>query len=124
MKPRKNPPFNPERFEDEVHAALLRSGNLVPTTVEGVRQAELEQRKSKITLPAALQNSPSVFERSKRMLRAVKQPSLAPSGSTEVEEGLARAAREGREITSDVEERMRRDREMAERAYEEHVERK
>jgi hypothetical protein len=121
MKSRNHDPAVPDRFEDEVHAALAEGGYIPPTTIDQVRRVEEEQKGLPQDLPPSLQNAAAVLERSRRNLRAVAHHQARSSDNSEVEQNLARAAREGKELSPEVEERMRLDRENAERAFQSHA---
>jgi hypothetical protein len=109
-KPHKQPE---EALERDVHTAAERMGWALPQDDEAVHQAE--QDMGDVALPEALRDPQAVLER----------PDAAPRPATllfrqqsDIDAGLARAAREAGHLTPEIEQRMRRDREEAERETE------
>jgi hypothetical protein len=115
IKPKKSALGSDEEFEKLVHDVVRKCGSFRPETVDDILKAEAEEA-----------------ERSEEPRRPARNPydllGRGPKGSynlrplsgdaDDVEQGmaaLARAARAGGEIPADVEERMRQDREEAER---------
>jgi|SRR5882672_3260717 len=102
-----------EELEQQVYEAFLTRGWIIPQTEGDVSRAEavmaVEDREE---LPPELCDPYKVLTRYQgtRGRVAVLQPD-----DHETSELLARAARAGKEIPAEVDERMRRDREMAER---------
>ncbi|KPK85459.1 MAG: hypothetical protein AMJ81_03545 [Phycisphaerae bacterium SM23_33] len=99
-----------------MHQALKSMGWAVPEAEDEVRRAEAELAQSPAALPESLADAAAVFEAragGPDEARVVSFPAEAAS-----EDHLARAAREGGPIPSEIEERMRRDREAAERELE------
>lgn len=96
---------------DLVQRALRKKWLCLPVTEEDVAVAEQELAKHPVTLPASLAEPPDFLSPPRpvkpRFASYVREP-------TELEDEMARAAREGREITPDLEEKMRRDRLEAE----------
>lgn len=100
-------------FEARVHEYLKRAHRLIPTTPEQVEAMEQWIAKQDIQVPGELVNrhgcSLTPAQPTTRILQF-------PVQTTEIEQGLARAAREGgKPISREVEERMKRDREQKER---------
>lgn len=85
---------------------------LLPDTEEEIAAAEVEVAGLEFELPQRLRD-PMVFIGAEGSFGLGIGQSAA-AGDQSTEEGLARAAREGGHITAEVEERMRRDREVAE----------
>ncbi len=96
---------------DAVYAALRRTGAVVPTNEETVAAAELWVAIDGPPLPAELLDVPRVL--------ATRHPDSWPTGlirpwdSSSMDATLARAAREGGTLSPEIEEVMRRDREIA-----------
>jgi len=91
-------------------AETARSKNLLlPETEEEIAAAETEVAGLSIDLPPRLRNPLAFLDADGSFRLGVVQ--AAPGGDDTTVEGLARAAREGGTITSEIEERMRRDRE-------------
>ena len=93
----------------EVAAAMKAAGQLPPTTAREVAALEEALAGREIPLPAVLRNPGEVFARS-----AMRGPVVVPFPSAP-RVSAARAARQGRAIDPEVELRMRRDRQAAER---------
>lgn len=106
----------PEPGEDEVerlvYDAMRSSGWLPPETEEDVARAEEELAREPVPLPEDLKDPSAVIQ---RLTRCEPRSPLGLPSSAETEGNLARAAREGGEIPEEAEERMRADREAAER---------
>ena len=100
-----------DRLEAELHAAMRRTGFLVPVTEREV--AAVEKEVSATPLPPALKNPRRVFEKASTP-RAVTPKVVRFSPAAGVDAALARAAREGGKLTPEVERAMRRDRATAE----------
>jgi hypothetical protein len=82
-----------------------------PETVEEVAKAEADIADAKTDRPTSFQNP---LELLKQELRLNYVNCVSPKEDDEVTDGLARAARAGGVISPEVEERMRRDRDIAE----------
>ncbi len=103
-----------EVIEANVHQAIRSLGWAVPECEQDVRRAEAELSASATPLPESLGDAAAVFEG--KTDGGVANVSLAEFGTdAQVEENLARAARQGGKIPPEIEQRMRRDREDAER---------
>jgi hypothetical protein len=111
-KPQAN--TNPEdhQLERTVHDAMLLRGWLIPTSEEQVLRAESELADHSVELPKELEDPACVLD---AIADCVQEPRLRLPVNREAAENLARAAREGGEIPPEIEERMRVDREKAER---------
>ncbi len=106
-------------IEREIAKAMQSLGWIVPQSEDDVlrAEAELAEYGGSAGLPEALIDPKAVFDHT---------PGHAPSGpelfqfpvDQEIEENLARAAREGGPIPPEIEEILRRDREAAERKLE------
>ena len=104
-----------ERLDDLVHEAMLRMGWAFPSSPEDVARAEAEIAECEEPLPPGLSDPYALFDAAKRpRLRGPCAPA-----NDDVVEYLARAAREGKAITVEVEAAMRADRERAERETDE-----
>ena len=102
-----------EKLDSEILEAMCLEGWLIPQTVEAVLQAERELAEAPITLPAELCDPSKILKRPASPLRLVR--SGVSSSDNSMVENLARAARNGAPLPPEVEERMRKDREKAER---------
>jgi len=112
MSRRRNHPTAQRNLEDAVHAALKDHGWVLPTTPEEVADAE---RHLWEIAPSPGEAEPPTFEEVARPGGKPPRPFLADVGDClGIEETLARAAREGGEISPEIEEAMRRDRGAAE----------
>jgi hypothetical protein len=99
---------------DGINEAMTSLGWTVPQCEDDVRRAEERLDEAPAPLPASLEDPNVVFNRPDDQTRAEPDVVLFPSDPL-IEENLARAAREGGPIPPEIEERMRRDREAAER---------
>jgi hypothetical protein len=99
-------------LEREVFRAMRSEGWLIPTTVEEVLEAQKSLAEAGIDINSLAEKPHD------RPVASGKVISICPANGiasgNEIRENLARAAREGGEISSEVEERMRRDRDAAE----------
>lgn len=96
---------------DALHKALILSGDVVPTSVEDVLFLE-RAAQPLIPLPDHLRDPGQVIARAQAMDAFPKKPGQTkPTLITE----LARAAREGGEISAEIEARMKAAREQADR---------
>jgi hypothetical protein len=91
--------------------ALRLTGEFPPSSLEEIAQLEAELTAHPIPLPEALKDTDAIYQRASQPPRAVVVPFTA---SDAAKEQLARAAREGREVSETAAERMKRDREAAE----------
>ena len=105
-------------LEAQVHQSLTDMGWAAPESESDVRRAEAELSDSPATLPPALTDPASIFDTEAARGFAVSE-TIKFSPSAGVSQNLARAAREGGQISPEIEERMRRDRKAAEDACEE-----
>lgn len=108
-----------DRLDGIIRAALEEIGAALPTSAEGVSLLEKHLRENQVSLPEHLQDANLILERIKA--KYTSEPShtvicFKSPYQDAVQEDLARAARKGGAISGDVEEKMRRDREKAERA--------
>jgi hypothetical protein len=94
-----------------IRQALEQDGTFIPTTSTAVARAEAEQENLPIELPASLRTFDDALKLSAEKRVVQCSPLQIPSGT---EENLARAAREGGQVSADVEAKMRRDRAAAE----------
>jgi hypothetical protein len=106
-----------EDIAPDVHQAAKSLGWVVPQSEEDVLQAERELSKQPAALPEELQDPKEVFERG-AACGAAESKSLEFPPDPDIDATLNRAAREGGRITPEIEERMRQDREAAERNLE------
>jgi hypothetical protein len=111
QRPHKHEDEEQIQFEQDLCRALRLGGLLLPETEEEVRAAEAENLSE--ALPLELRDPHTVLKRVRG--RRHKVVSIGETASHEIEENLARAAREGGKIPPDVERVMQRDREAAER---------
>ena len=99
-------------FESTLLRAVRSARWLLPDTEEAVEEEERLFGKDFPELPESLRDPLSALQRPRHRR---KPPASKPAQSVEVEESLARAAREGSSepISPEIEARMRRDRERA-----------
>ena len=105
-----------EDFDRLIHMTLRMRGLLMPISIEDVAQAEAEIESNDIQLPESLRDPLSFLNSSRQKENVLRFP-RPEEGSVEQEvtESLARAAREGGDIPAEIQERMRKDRQDAER---------
>jgi len=99
------------QFEQDLYRALRLEGLLLPETEGEVRAAEADDLCE--APPLALRDPRTVLKRVRS--KPHQTSSAGPAASPEIEDNLARAAREGGKIPPEVEREMQRDREAAER---------
>jgi len=105
-----------EGLEQQVYEAFLARGWIIPQTEGDVSMTEAKiEAEDNVELPNQLRDPDTVLRRG--LGARSKVLALAPVFE-ETRDLLARAAREGRDISPDIEERMRHDREMADRKAE------
>jgi len=105
-----------EELERQVYEAFLARGWIIPQTEGDVSRTEAEMAtEDNQELPLAMRDPYTLLRRA--FDTRPKVLALTPV-LQETPELLARAAREGKDIPPDIEERMRHDREMAERKAE------
>lgn len=112
MKKRRSQPagLSPE----ELRRVLIIKGELIPETEDEVRLFEESVDIDHVTLPDGLSDPFAVLARDDADQEAKLIPFPKVSPNKDVGEQLARAARDGKPIPPEVEERMRQDREAAE----------
>lgn len=98
-------------IEDSVYRVLRSQGLLAPETVDEVFAAEREIAGEQVTLPEGLRDCDRVFQQ-KRPLSSSRP--LFATASPETRENLACAARGSCEVSPEVEQRMRDDRQREE----------
>jgi len=101
-------------LEEQLNAVMRTLGLQIPTTDVEVRQAEIELAASSAELPAALRD-PSFLYRKLDCDTASDSIEADFSANDQTVSNLARAAREGGNISETVETAMRRDRQQSER---------
>jgi hypothetical protein len=116
-KPERNNPTleGPDgELDRKIYDAMRLKGWVIPQTVEDVlrAEAELDGDDGCDDLPAELMDPYAILHR--ESARPIKVRPLHSAGDREAEKYLARAARDGREIPPEIEERMKRDRATAE----------
>ena len=116
---KRSAPTRVKNLEESIYEAMRRNGQVVPQAVEDVLRAEAEGAGTGECgdLPAELQDPYTVLRRSSEKKILEFQPNeRGVDAETQKEVArAARAARAGKEIPAEVEERMRRDREAADR---------
>lgn len=111
--PLRTPPGHSDDFEARLYEYLKRSGRLIPTTSEEVEVAEKWIAQQDIQVPEELLGLSGCALRPRKPTARILP---FPAPATDIEQGLARAAREGnKQISPEVEARMKRDREQKER---------
>ena len=112
MKPsNQNPANDGDTVQPELASLLRLAGLGIPKTEAEVAATEEWLTETPVKLPASLDDPEAVFRpRADNVLRfpSEDKPTTATAH-------LARAARDGKEIPPDIEQRMREDREKAER---------
>ena len=111
---RRKPASGGEALDSEVHEALRSLGWVAPECEDDVRRAETELSASAAPLPESLIDAATVFA-PKAACGFAKVLSPCFPSDPQTEDNLARAARQGGEIPPEIEEKMRRDRQDAER---------
>lgn len=113
---KKSVPTGVKNLEESIYEAMRRNGLVVPQTVEDVLRAEAEGagRGECGDLPAELQDPYSVLHHSHER-RTLEFRPIDRSEDSETEHEMARAARAGKEISAEIEERMKQDREAADK---------
>jgi hypothetical protein len=101
------------QLEELVFKALSARGEVLPQTVSEVARAEEHLEQNPPEIPESLKDTRQLLERikarkSERACKVVPFPGNMPS--TQVEEELAWAARNGTKITPEIQERMRQNR--------------
>ncbi len=109
--------MNIQNLESDVYYAGACLGWIVPRDDEEVSQAEAELAKNPVRLPVELASPGAIADGGARPA-AASTPSLQYPEAPDIQQNLARAAREGGIISPEVEEMMRRDRQAAESAAE------
>ncbi|MBN1554993.1 MAG: hypothetical protein JXA11_09620 [Phycisphaerae bacterium] len=100
-------------LEEEVFQTLHALGWLAPECEKDVQRAEAEFTDATMDLPEILRDSATVFEDKKN--ETVDVIPFTLGSDAQVDEHLAQAARNGKPIPPEIEKRMRRDRQEAER---------
>ena len=103
------------KLESDVYHAIKAVGWVVPENEHDVARAETALSATPADLPEALQHPREVFNRQADHDVTIVKP-LTGSPTPDVETNLARAARQGGPIPSEIEQRMHRDRQAAEDA--------
>lgn len=103
---------NLQHIEDLLYLYLKNAGSIIPTTTDDVAIFENMLEEESIYLSDEQLEHDAVLAHGALVLS--RQSLLKRSSNTEIEMELARAAREGRKITEDIEQRMRNDRNHAE----------
>jgi hypothetical protein len=94
-----------------VHDALELNGSLIPVSPDAVARAETVLENERPQIPSSL----ATFEQALDRAKQYRHVNCAPLKLTaNMEENLARAAREGKDIAADIEAKMRADRAAAE----------
>ena len=104
------------RVVQDVHATLMNMGWLIPESEGEVRQAEAALADGPTVIPEELVDAEAVWKRSSEASH--RGLSLGFPADPAAEQHIARAAREGGRIPPEIEDRMRRDREEAEKSFE------
>ena len=111
---KKPPPRKPELSDDDVdrlvYEALCREGKFVPQSPDEVAAAEAAIDETKVELPALLRDPLAILKR-KGPTRSVLRP--PPPVDVSAVENMSCAARNGGEISSEVEKVMDEDEEAA-----------
>ena len=102
-------------LDEMVFQALSERGEVIPQTVEEVARAEMYLEQHPPSVPESLQDPRRLLEsiKARKCQRESKVVQFPDSPATKVEEELAWAARNGMEITPEIQERMRQNRTKA-----------
>ena len=104
-----------EALDRAMYLAARSLGWFIEKTEAEVRSSEAAFDEELVVFPDSLNDPLAGIDRPRQRRGRVRPPSMVPD--EELQEGFARAAREGRSgISADVEERMTTDRERAEAA--------
>lgn len=98
---------------DELRAVFLKEGLIFPTSIEEAKWVDQYENSDGITLPHRLQNIEVALKAGLQRYKKGDQVRLHQSPPTDARTHLAQAAREGGEISKEIEERMRASREEA-----------
>lgn len=110
----KQPNDDSTTTHDQVRRAMIEKGWLIPVTPEEVLIAESALLGEETSPPPSLDDAFAVLNGPSRQPTLPDPPISLPLDKS-IAENLARAAREGKEISADIEAKMRADREAAER---------
>ena len=118
MTDERNTPRSPhhkdaDTMSRDLASALRSRGFAMPRTEAEVAAAEAWLASQDVKLPGSLKDPSAVLNRRKGRILPLRP--ITQSRAEEVQESLARAARDGGVISPEVEQRMREDRERAER---------
>jgi hypothetical protein len=101
-------------FDKEVYEILQAAGLTFPETPADVEQAEKEQTENPVELPEHLADAAKVLDMMHLKSSDANPKVVLPfSQSNDSRNNLARAAREGSDISTDLAQRMRQDRNKA-----------
>lgn len=116
IKPKKSALDSDEEFERLVHDVVRSCGSFRPETVDGVLKAEAQEAdRSEEPRRRPARNPYDLLRRGPKGSYNLRPLSGDADDIEQEVAAMARAARAGREIPAEVEERMRQDREEAER---------
>lgn len=104
---------NTKDLERKIYATLRAKGLIIPITAQEVLDAETLMKGNMVEIPKELRDPEVILNRAKQKLSIKSSPLF--SSNKEVEENLARAAREDGNISPEIDDRMRKDREAAEK---------
>lgn len=110
-------PAGEDALGTEFHRALAPLGWRLPETEDEIAEAEEWAAEHPPNIPAHVADPAQALSRPRP--RPVPLRPVSLEAEEDVEENLARAAREGGDIPAEVEERMQKDREDAEREIDE-----
>jgi hypothetical protein len=96
-------------FEDAWYEALCKFGYIFPETEEQLKDLKAKISKEKISLPIELKDPFKIIENGR-----ITSISSLTFDNKEIEENMAMAAREGKEIPEDILKQMAQDRNEAE----------
>jgi len=99
-------------LESEILRAMHDEDWLAPETEDAVTRAEARLAGEKVTIPTSFERPRDLLRHSGK-IRIIRRSER--SEQNEARENLARAAREGGKISPEIEERMKADRDHAER---------
>lgn len=113
MKKRKKVPATSESIDQVfgvLDVALRNTGLLFPNDENDVKMSESEIDTTDIQLPEGLRDPQTTLERGRKILKDGFSVTPVSNEQSEASVALAQAARNGKEISKEIHEKMRRDR--------------
>lgn len=108
------PNVSGSNMHEKMRRAMIEKGWVIPTTPEEVAIAEAAGLGTSDAQPEAMSDPMAVLKKGRTNPDPIAG-SISPAPSSATQDNFARAAREGKEISPEVMEKMKADREAAER---------